>query len=58
MSSDPYKLTQEGLRQAARCDLASGDGHMDYSSPTEKHFVLPPILYADRQHILLATSSY
>jgi hypothetical protein len=27
-------------------------GHMDPSSPIEKHFVLPPILYAGCQHIL------
>ena len=33
---------------------------MDPSSPIEKHFVLPPILYAGCQqiHILLSIASY
>jgi hypothetical protein len=33
-------------------------GQMDPSSPIEKHFVLPPILYAGCQHILLSIASY
>ena len=35
-------------------------GHMDPSSPIEKHFVLPPILYAGCQHIhiLVSIASY
>ena len=31
---------------------------MDPSSPIEKHFVLPPILYGGCQHILLSIASY
>ena len=35
-------------------------GHMDPSSPIEKHFVLPPILYAGCQniYILVSIASY
>ena len=32
--------------------------HMDPSSPIEKHFVLPPILYEGCQHISLSIASY
>ena len=53
MSSGPHQLTPEGPRPS-RPRL----GHLDPSSPIEKHFVLQPILYAGYQHIIIIIASY
>ena len=51
MSSGPHQLTPEGSRPPVATSPR-------ISSPIEKHFVLPSILYAGCQHILLYIASY
>ena len=47
-------LLQKGPAHQSRLRL----GHMDPSSPIEKHEVLPPILYAGCLFLLLSVASY